>query len=99
MSENPHPHGLRQRPTLTDRPDTCRAAGLTFAAADELKGSHEQIALHREERSAEANATRVRVVDEDSRRVARLLTGVDRESDVTLIAHQQQLRHMSHGTR
>ncbi len=93
--ENPKRHRLRQRAGIAERSDASRASVLAAALGDEPARPFEQWLVHTEQRLAEADAARVVVVHEDARGPVHLFPGIDGNTDVVPIAHQQQLGNLA----
>src|SRR5439155_18696697 len=112
--ENAQRRRLRERSPVADRSDASRTSALALTLGNQMPRAAQELAVHAEQRLAEAGAARIIVVDEQARaRVAgqlRTLRGppegrlglfacVNRDADVVPIAHEEQLRHLANGER
>ena len=114
-TKNPGRDLLRVRPGVSFGTDARRAAGSARTAVDQIARALQQIEMHVVQRTAEANAARVVVVDEDVRLRGKRLgnaslrpadairsvetSTVDGQPDIVPVAHQQELGDVLHRER
>src|SRR5580765_7564350 len=110
MIEDAQRHSLGQRTGLTHWTDAAGTPIVAPATGYQRPRAEEHLVVHREERTAEADAAGICVVDEDGGRVAGRLgrararpsilalrpTCIDREPQIVAVAHEQERRNLFH---
>src|SRR5437667_12713219 len=73
--ENAQRRRLRERSRVADRSDASRTSALALTLGNQMPRAAQELAVHAEQRLAEADAARIIVVDEQARVVAPASSG------------------------